>query len=117
MRCHLSKRAKSKNEVFHSLKAALGASVKPVLLQSGFRPYRSKGVFPERYFRKRDGVVDVVEFQFDKYARPAFRIHFRPIEDPDDLKIITSDEEEMWRWGSAYNAHPGKKRYAWFKVS
>jgi hypothetical protein len=110
-------RGKKKNEAFHALKAALGLSVKPILRELGFRPFKSKAAFPERYFRDRDSVLDVVEFQFDKYARPAFRIDFRPIEDAEDLETIAKDAEEMWMWNTGYTASPTRRKYAWFKLT
>jgi hypothetical protein len=102
---------------FRILKDTLGDVVKPVLQGLGFKPYKSgKAKFPVRYYRELPGRIDVIDFQFDAYARPSFLVRFRSIDDPDDLTLIVENPDAMWDWNAYYHLNPSHRPRGWHRV-
>jgi hypothetical protein len=70
--------------------------------------------FPARYRRDRNDVVDLLEFQWDKYGGPYFIIAFRPMENAKDIGRLAVNSERNWYWNFGFRASARKGREKWF---
>lgn len=106
----------------HSTKAILDDNMskrlKPALEKLGFKAYGDQHTagFSEQYWRDLPERIDVVYVQWDKHGRPQFVINFRPIDDPEDLRVCRGNREEMWHWGFGFTAFPTRNTLKWFRI-
>jgi hypothetical protein len=96
----------------------LRTRAQPVLRRAGFQVFgREKNEkFSPRYWRRRGGSIDLIEFQWSKYQRPQFIINFNSL--PADSKALlnSSDKSKVWAWDSSYRASRAQDREKWFGI-
>jgi hypothetical protein len=99
-----------------ALQIELRETVFPLITSLGFKIVgRDKpNRFPSRYMRNRNGIVDLLEFQWEKYGMPYFIIAFRPMESAKDIARLSENSERNWYWNFGFRASSKKGREDWF---
>jgi hypothetical protein len=109
---------KRKKFVRSTIHTQMRQKILPTLTYWGFRPVRKIDVgkdrdgFPHKFFRSRDGRVDVVEFRWHKYGNPNFGIEFSMIDDHSYDGGLPADSDK--RWFSCPNYFVTRRKTDWY---